>query len=547
MTIGSIGALLACLAAGWRYVERSRRSLHLLQLEHYENARLMVWLRRRGEVAGPFDIAAALAALVLAAVSLTHGHRFVELIGFAILAVVLAVYQARRPPRDDIKALVFTERARRLWTVALAMPALAVAVGAALTAVLGSDVPLALAALAVAAAVLGAPWLVCAANDALAPVQRRINARFEAAARARLAAVDPQVIGITGSYGKTTTKVCVGAVLSQAMATLITPASFNSQLGVIRTVNEHLEDRHRAFVVEMGMYRKGDIAALCDLVHPGIGVLTAIGPMHLERMGTIEAIADAKAELALALPADGHLVANGDDARCVEIAGRVAVDTVLYGLDNPAAQVRAQDIAMADGATSFTLVIGSEQVAVRAGLLGRHNVSNLLAAAAVGHVMGMSAEQIARGLGRVTPPEHRLQPIPNPGAGIVVIDDAYNSNPAGAEAALAVLRDHPARRRILVTPGMVELGSEEAELNERFGRQAAAVCDHVILVGPSRTRPIDHGLRAEGFDPAAITVVRDIGAATEALRGLTRAGDVILFENDLPDMYAEDKAVPAAA
>jgi UDP-N-acetylmuramoyl-tripeptide--D-alanyl-D-alanine ligase len=547
MTLGSIGALLACLTAGWRYVERSRRSLHLLQLEHYENARLLLWLRRRGEVSDTFDVAALLAALILALVSLTHGHRFVELIGFTILAAVLVALQVRRPSRTDITALVLTERARRLWTVALAIPALAAVIGAVLTVVLRSDVPFAIATFAVAGAVVCAPWLVCAANLALGPVQRRINARFEAAARTRLAAVAPEVIGITGSYGKTTTKVCVGAVLGAAMETLVTPASFNSYLGVIRTINENLEDRHRAFVVEMGMYRAGDIAQLCELVHPRIGVLTAIGPVHLERMGTIDAIADAKAELALALPADGHLVANGDDPCCVEIAGRVAVQTVLYGLKNAAAQVRAEDIAMVDGATRFTLVIGEQRVAARAGLLGRHNVSNLLAAAAVGHLLGMEAEQIARGLASVTPPEHRLQPIPNPGAGIIVIDDAYNSNPAGAAAALEVLRDHPARRRILVTPGMVELGSEEAALNEAFGRQAAAVCDHVILVGPSRTRPIDHGLRAEGFDPAAITVVRDLGAATEVLRGLTRAGDVILFENDLPDMYAEDQAVLAAA
>jgi UDP-N-acetylmuramoyl-tripeptide--D-alanyl-D-alanine ligase len=231
----------------------------------------------------------------------------------------------------------------------------------------------------------------------------------------------------------------------------------------------------------------------------------------------------------------------------VEIAGRVEIDTVLYGLDNPAAQVRAEAIEMADGTTRFTLVLGEARISVRAGLLGRHNVSNLLAAAAVGQLLGMAPEQIARGLERVTPPEHRLAPIPNTRAGIVVIDDAYNSNPAGAAAALEVLREHPAARRILVTPGMVELGEQEAALNERFGRQAATACDHVILVGPTRTRPIAAGLRAEGFDREAITVVRDIAAATEVLSGLTRAGDVILFENDLPDMYAEGAAAPVAA
>ena len=550
MTVGSIGALLACLAAGWRYHARSRRALHLLQLEHYENARLLLWLRRRGEVSEPIDLAATIAAAVLAATSLTGGHRWILLVGFAVVAAVLAAVQARRPARSDVKPLVLTTRARRLWSLAVALPAAAAVAGAALTVILGSDVPFTVATLLVVVAVLAAPWLMCAANLALAPVQRRINARFEAAARARLAAVAPEVIGITGSYGKTTTKVCVGAVLGEALETLVTPASFNSQLGVIRTINEQLTERHRAFVVEMGMYRAGDIAQLCELVHPRIGVLTAIGPMHLERMGSIEAIARAKGELARALPADGGvLVANGDDPRVAAIARETAVDTVIYGLEAPGALVRAEAIEIDAGQTRFELVIGERRVAARAGLLGRHNVSNLLAAAAVGHALGMAPEQIARGLARVQAPEHRLQPIPNPRAGIVVIDDAYNANPAGAAAALEVLRDHPATRRILVTPGMVELGAEEAALNERFGRQAAAVCDRVILVGPARTRPIAAGLRAGGLDAAAIIVVRDIGAATEALRGLTRAGDVILFENDLPDMYAEDgrDAVAVAA
>ena len=160
---------------------------------------------------------------------------------------------------------------------------------------------------------------------------------------------------------------------------------------------------------------------------------------------------------------------NADDPRCVEIAGRVSVDTILFGIENPDARVRAENIELADGRTHFDLVIDEQRIAVSSGLLGRHNVSNLLAAAAVGHLRGLSMEEIARGLHAVEPPEHRLQPIPNPRAGIVVIDDAYNSNPAGAAAALEVLRSHPAKRRILVTPGMVELGDQEAALNEAFG------------------------------------------------------------------------------
>jgi UDP-N-acetylmuramoyl-tripeptide--D-alanyl-D-alanine ligase len=544
MTYAAAGALLVVLAAGWRYQLRARRMLHLLQLEHYENARMFVWLRRRGELADPVQSAVALALAVAGLVLSVAGVTAGELAAWVLLLIALGGFARREPAQGEITPLVFTERAKRLFAAALFIPGTCAVLGVALSIVLGSDVPIAVGAVAIVASLSLSAWLVAGANAALAPMQRRVNRRFESAARAKLASIAPTVTGITGSYGKTTTKVCIGAVLSEHEPTLITPASFNSFLGVVRTINEHLEPQHRDLVVEMGMYRAGDITELCELVHPAIGVLTAIGPVHLERLGSIEAIADVKAELALALPADGHLVANGDDSRCVEIAGRVSVDTVLYGLDNPEARVRAEQVGLADGRTHFELVIDDQRIAVSSGLLGRHNVSNLLAAAAVGHLRGVGLDQIARGLGRVEPPEHRLQPIPNARAGIVVIDDAYNSNPAGAAAALEVLRAHPAKRRILVTPGMVELGDQEAELNERFGRQAAAVCDRVILVGPRRTRPIEAGLRAEGFDPEAIDVVRDIAGATEVLGRMTRAGDVVLFENDLPDMYSEDPAPP---
>jgi UDP-N-acetylmuramoyl-tripeptide--D-alanyl-D-alanine ligase len=545
MTIGVLGVLAAAVAAGYRYPARVRRMLHLLQLEHYENARLFVWLRRRREVAEP-SMLAALALAVVAVAGAAAEWSLVELIAGAAAAAAL-LYRRAPEPRSDIKPLVFTERARRLFAAALSGPVVLLLIGVGLTVVLDSDLPFAIAAAVAVAVVPAAAWALTAANTALAPLQRRINARFERAAIEKLRSVAPRVIGITGSYGKTTTKVCIGAVLSEQLRTLTTPASFNSRLGVIRTINELLEADHEAFVVEMGMYRKGDIAELCELVHPEIGVLTAIGPVHLERLGSIEAIADAKSELPRALPSGGRLIANGDDVRVREIAARVDVETVLYGLDADDADVRAEQITLADGRTRFELVIGDRRAEVSAGLLGRHNVSNLLAAAAVGEVVGIPIERIAAGLSKVAPPEHRLAPIPNPRAGIIVIDDAYNSNPAGAAAALEVLGGHPAKRRILVTPGMVELGDEEAALNERFGRQAADVCDHVILVGPERTKPIARGLREGGLDPDAITIVRDIAEATKVLGGLTRSGDVILFENDLPDMYAEDNASPVPA
>jgi UDP-N-acetylmuramoyl-tripeptide--D-alanyl-D-alanine ligase len=579
-TFEGIAAVLAMFALTMRLRGRQHRLLHLLQLEHYEGARLMLWLRRRGELWQARELAAT--ALLFGGALAAHASGSSGsgwLCGALLLAttpmVALGVGEWRR---EAVKPLVFTGRAKRLFVAALLPPALlvpgALAVAHVGPSTAGLAVLLALALLALA----GAPWTLLGANLALGPVQSAINRRYVQRARDSLGDYAPLVVGITGSYGKTTTKFCVGEVLAADRPTLVTPESYNSFLGVIRTINEHLQARHRAFVVEMGMFRRGDIAELCELTHPTIGVITAIGPMHLERLGSIEAIAAAKGELPAALPPNGHFITNGEDSRCVELARGAHVPVTLFGIHdpnpttvvaaashgdgappgttrcpkkNPEVRVIARDIQLVDGRTTFQLQLDgpdSPRFEVSAGLLGRHNVLNLLAAAAVGRVLEISPERIVAGLARVQAPAHRLQPIHNRRAGVVVIDDAYNSNPDGAAAALEVLREHPARRRLLVTPGMVELGELEAQLNRDFGEHAGAVCDLAILVGPARTAPIREGLATAGMDPAGVHVARDIAEATALLARLTRAGDVVLFENDLPDTYAEtESAAPTAA
>jgi UDP-N-acetylmuramoyl-tripeptide--D-alanyl-D-alanine ligase len=591
-TFEGVASVLVLLALGIRLAGRQHRLLHLFQLEHYEPARLMLWLRRRSELIEPRELAAVVLLFAGALAANASGSGW--LCGVLLLLTCpIAALGVRDWRRQAVKPLVFTGRAKRLLLAALAPPALLIVAALALAA--GGLTTAALAVLlALGAGLLaGAPWTLVVANLALKPVQESINRRYVQRAKRSLHEWDPLVVGITGSYGKTTTKFCVGAVLAADRPTLVTPESFNSYLGVIRTINEHLRQSHRAFVVEMGMFRRGDIAELCELVHPSVGVITAIGPMHLERLGSIEAIAEAKGELLDALPADGHFVTNADDPRCLELAARATVPVTLFGIADPAAatagtladgrqgedrdvnrtaddeqgavaaasgrggiaqsttqspkdkpyvQVLASDIQLADGRTEFDLRLDgpeSSPIPVSAGLLGRHNVSNLLAAAAVGRVLGIDGARIAEGLSSVEAPAHRLQPIHNRRAGVVVIDDAYNSNPDGAGSALEVLREHPASRRLLVTPGMVELGDLEAQLNRGFGEHAATVCDIAILVGPTRTAPIREGLESAGMDAAGVHVVRDISEATALLGRLTRAGDVVLFENDLPDTYAE--------
>jgi UDP-N-acetylmuramoyl-tripeptide--D-alanyl-D-alanine ligase len=547
----SAALVLALLALTARLAGRQHRLLHLLQLEHYENARLRMWLERRKERWQPAELAAATMLYAGAVAAQAAGSGWVSGALLLLSTPPLAALGHADWWREAVKPLVFTGRAKRLLALALA-PAVALAAAGIAVALAGAITTAALAALLAFALLLltGAPETLLAANVALRPVQQAINDRYVAGAQRKLRRIDPAVIGITGSYGKTTTKFCAGAVLEQDRPTLVTPESYNSLLGVVRTINEHLHDSHRAFVVEMGMFRRGDIAELCELTRPSIGVITAIGPMHLERLGSIEAIAQAKGELMEALPPGGRFVTNADDERCLALAARAQVPTILFGIEGEGGQhavgaevqVRARGIHMAEGRTRFELLLdgpASEPIPVSVRLLGRHNVTNLLAAAAVGRALGLAPERIAAGLAAVTAPAHRLQPIHNRAAGVVVIDDAYNSNPDGARAALEVLQEHPAARRLLVTPGMVELGELEADLNLAFGQQAAVACDLAILVGPEqRTAPIRDGLAAGGMNGAAVHLVRDIGEATALLATLTRTGDVVLFENDLPDTYA---------
>src|SRR5687768_15527333 len=305
--------------------------LHLFQLEHYEPARLRVWVRRRGERLDERELLALvlIGGAVIGAAALDFPGT-VLLIG--VLALALGVRRGLAVlRRDQVKPLDFTPRALRMYGVALGLLLLAaIAISVAVIAGLEPLVGAVAGTVVALVAYLLAPELLLLANWLIRPVQRMDNRRFEKRARAHLAAVGPLVVGITGSYGKTTTKNCVAAVAELRGPAYPTPASFNSFLGVVRAINEGLEKRHRTFIAEMGAYRRGDVAELCELVSPTIGILTAIGPAHLERFGSLDETEKAKGELAEALPPDGALITRADDERCRRAAGRSAAPVRLF-------------------------------------------------------------------------------------------------------------------------------------------------------------------------------------------------------------------------
>ena len=344
-------------------------------------------------------------------------------------------------------------------------------------------------------------------------------------------------IGITGSWGKTSVKFILGTILEEKYHTLVTPASFNTPMGVTKVIRSKLEPGHRVFVSEMGARHVGDIKEMCRLVHPQIGLLTSVGPQHLDTFKTVERVAKTKYELIDALPEDGEAFFADDGDICRSLYEKTTVRKHLTGLDPEKDELWAEEIRYSPEGSTFLLCRGDEKTECTTQLLGELNIRNILLCASTALSLGLSMRQIARGIAKIRPVEHRLQLIRHPG-GLNVIDDAFNSNIRGAKQAFQVLKQFP-KKRVIVTPGMVELGEQEAEMNRAFGTAMADCCDTAILVGKKRSEDIAAGLKENGFPEESILVAASLEEAASMMREITGAGDTVLFENDLPDNYSE--------
>ena len=344
-------------------------------------------------------------------------------------------------------------------------------------------------------------------------------------------------IGITGSWGKTSVKFILGTILEEKYHTLVTAASFNTPMGVTKVIRSKLEPGHRVFVSEMGARHVGDIKEMCRLVHPQIGLLTSVGPQHLDTFKTVERVAKTKYELIDALPEDGEAFFADDGDICRSLYEKTTVRKHLTGLDPEKDELWAEEIRYSPEGSTFLLCRGDEKTECTTQLLGELNIRNILLCASTGLSLGLSMKQIARGIAKIRPVEHRLQLIRHPG-GLNVIDDAFNSNIRGAKQAFQVLKQFP-KKRVIVTPGMVELGEQEAEMNRAFGTAMADCCDTAILVGKKRSEAIAAGLKENGFPEESILVAASLEEAASMMREITGAGDTVLFENDLPDNYSE--------
>ena len=510
----------AGLAAGC--VLASRTLIHFFQLESYQLAGYCRSVRRalpRILLPGLLMTAAA-AACFFALKSLAWGGA----IAAALLAAAGFGIGKLTAVRNAKKAFRATARVKRLWAVyGLACFGLCLLIPRDWRWLFPAALPL---------------WLAVGALLAW-PIERAIYEMYFQDARRKLDARPDLIrIGITGSFGKTSVKNLLATMLSERYQVLTTPASFNTPMGLTRIIRERLEPAHQVFLAEMGARHRGDIRELCRLVHPTHGVLTSVGPQHLDTFGSLEAITETKYDLIRAIPEDGVRFFPNDGAICRSLYDRTEAARRLVSLEpDPEACVWAEDVQVSARGSSFTLCTREGKVPCETRLLGAHNIQNILLASAVCLELGLTLKEISRGIGRVQSIEHRLQLIDNPG-GITLIDDAFNSNPAGAARALGVLKAFPPRR-VIVTPGMVELGSEEAAYNRRFGEDMAGSVEEAILVGPKHTAPIREGLLSKGFPEEHIHTVASLTEAAGLMRRLAGPGDTVLFENDLPDNYSE--------
>ncbi len=451
------------------------------------------------------------------------------------------------------KPLVFTARMKRLTLVFIVLAAWIPLLGTAYAFSIGPlfpDIYILIYVWVLADLLL--PWLLFLAAGIVHPLENLVQFRYIRMARNKLQSMSSlKVIAITGSYGKTSTKFLIDAVLKERFRVCTTPGSYNTPMGICKVINHDLQPSDQVLILEMGARYEGNIDELCRIARPDIAVVTNVGIAHLESFGSLEAIARTKGALMQYVKTGGIAVLNGDDPKVRSMAGRKDIDVLFAGLEEEYNHLIARNITYDENGCSFQILLseqhlfpgeqpagtkGPEQIVMSH--LGEHSVRNALLAAGVGLMAGLRLPTIKVALRKVKPVEHRLELKKQ--NGVLIIDDAFNSNPIGAKNAISVLCSFESGRKFVVTPGMIELGDRQEEENREFGLwMAKKAPDHIYLIGRQQTEPVYEGLKQGGFDEQRITVVDTLFEANDRLRTELVEGDVVLYENDLPDSYNE--------
>lgn len=449
---------------------------------------------------------------------------------FCALYLGIQTRQCFELQKKSIKKLVFTGRIKRLFAAAgiilTALILLFVFLPDNIFGVLSATVAFIISFLS--------PLLTYICWAVTYPIERAMSRWFVSDAKKILRQhSNLKVIGITGSYGKTSTKFILTRILSEKFNTICTPHSFNTPMGVVRTVREHLKPQTQIFVCEMGAKNVGDIKEICDIVDPDYGIITSVGPQHLETFKSVDNVFKTKFELAEA--SKNTVFVNGDSKEIISRIWDNKGDYRIFGTDSDF-DYFASSVKTDRNGSSFDIRLGKETITLTTRLLGMHNTINIVGAAALAYELGVSPSDIQFAVASLKPTEHRLEMKKGP-LGSLMIDDAYNANPEGCLEAVRVLSSFEGMKKVIVTPGLIELGDKEYDCNYALGLEAAKYCDIMILVGKNRSKPMLEAAKASGFNEEKLFVVSSFKEAMEVYSTLADNNTVVLLENDLPDNY----------
>lgn len=537
ITITAISILCAVLTLpAFLYV--LRYNLHMFQLNGYKNGEHIHWLKKNVSRQYLLILIGILGALSMCLPGI------VTLFLQTAAVLICMKYYLYLKKTNTKKKLVYTARVKRLiLTDSILVILLLVLTG----------VFLGVSRIAGAFAILTMLQIIALVivNWINRPVEGMINQHYINDAKKKLRSVpDLTVIGVTGSYGKTSVKYYLDTLLKEHFEVLITPESYNTPMGVVKTIRSSLKPSHQIFICEMGARHVGDIKEICDIVHPEHGIITSVGPQHLETFFNMDNIVNTKFELADALPEVGLLFLNGDNEYIRNHSGKYK-NKIFYttGEWAKARELESQieegevsqyyqtgDVKLSRTGTEFTVTApDGEKETFQMRLLGEHNVINVAGAVAVANTLGIPLKQLKVPVRRIQPVAHRMQLLER--GNYTIIDDAFNSNPVGSRAAVETLKQFEGVR-ILITPGMVELGEKEEEYNYKFGTYAADCCDYILLVGEKHTAPIHKGVLESGFSQERCRVFEKLEDALSFAYSIKAEGHkFILLENDLPDNY----------
>ncbi|MBP3706949.1 MAG: UDP-N-acetylmuramoyl-tripeptide--D-alanyl-D-alanine ligase [Clostridia bacterium] len=502
------------------------RQFQMLQQNSYYPSRYYKWMNNSYVI----ELCFCSCLFCLCSVLISANKALIATIISAFI-LIIRIFRCLNTQKKSIKPLVFTSRIKRLYAAAIIIIAALITVFFfTQNTLLGEIMKISCLALSfISPALMLISWIITY------PLEKAFGFYYISDAKRILKNhTNLKVIGITGSFGKTTTKFILNRILSEKYNTVCTPQSFNTPMGVVRTIRESIKPKTQIFICEMGAKNKGDIKEICDIVNPDCGIITSVGAQHLETFKSVDNVFETKFELADAIKKKGGFtLINNDSPDILSRYDKTDNTLIPFGNDT---DYRAQNIRYGPDGSKFRLYLNEEVLEVTTKLLGLHSVADIVAAAAMAYKLGVKADDIKFAIAALKATEHRLElkPFKN---GSLLIDDAYNSNPVGCLEAVRVLGCFDGMQKTVITPGLIELGDKEYECNYQLALECTKYCDIIILVGKNRAKPMLDAIDTTNFNKDKVFVAAGFAEAMQIYSQFITNKSVVLLENDLPDNY----------